>query len=180
MAMALLAQAVDFSAGRIEGGEQGGGAVALVIVRHGLAAALLQRQTRLSAVERLNLALLIDRKHQRMLGGIEIQTNNGFQLLGKMGIVADLKGVDAMRLQPVRSPDTAHAGLGDTHLPGHPAARPVGRSSGLRLRCSGNYLSDDARRNLRRPSWPGSVLHQPLDTQFDKPAAPKRYHARRN
>ncbi len=47
----------------VERGEQGGSAVALVVVRHGRAATALQRQTRLGAIERLDLALFIDRQH---------------------------------------------------------------------------------------------------------------------
>ena len=55
--------------GHVEGGEQGGGAMALVIVRHGATAALLERQARLGAIERLDRALLIHREHQAVSGG---------------------------------------------------------------------------------------------------------------
>src|SRR5208282_6593824 len=44
MAMPLLAQAEDLAVGRIQRGEQSGGAVAFVVVRHGGAASALQRQ----------------------------------------------------------------------------------------------------------------------------------------
>ena len=44
----------------VEGGEQGGSAVADVIVCHGAATAALQRQTGLGPIERLDLALLVD------------------------------------------------------------------------------------------------------------------------
>jgi hypothetical protein len=47
-------------------GEQGGSAVPLVIVRHGLAAARLDRQSGLGAVEGLDLALFVNRQHDRM------------------------------------------------------------------------------------------------------------------
>ena len=47
----------------IEGGEQGRGAVALVVMRHRAAATLLHGQAWLSAVQRLDLALFIDRQH---------------------------------------------------------------------------------------------------------------------
>src|SRR5205814_8529230 len=50
----------------VKGGEQRGCAVALVVVGHGPGAALLHRQAGLSAVERLDLALLIDREDDRM------------------------------------------------------------------------------------------------------------------
>ena len=47
----------------IQRGEERGGAVALVVMGHGCAAPLLERQARLGAVERLDLGLLVDTKH---------------------------------------------------------------------------------------------------------------------
>jgi hypothetical protein len=44
----------------VERGEQGGRAVAFVVVRHGSAFARLQRQAGLGSVEGLDLALLVD------------------------------------------------------------------------------------------------------------------------
>jgi hypothetical protein len=46
-----------------ERGEQRGGAVPLVVMRHARAAAGLERQPRPGAVERLNLALFVEREH---------------------------------------------------------------------------------------------------------------------
>ena len=51
MAVALHAAADHGAVEHAERGEQGGGAVPLVIVRHGLAAPGLDRQSRLGAVE---------------------------------------------------------------------------------------------------------------------------------
>jgi hypothetical protein len=61
MPMLLHAAPDDFALEDIEGGEERGGAVALVIVRHGGGASLLQWQARLGAVECLDLALFVDR-----------------------------------------------------------------------------------------------------------------------
>src|SRR5262245_29740589 len=60
--VALHAAADNLAVEHVERREQGGGAVALVIVRHGASPTLLQRQARLGAVERLDLALLVDRQ----------------------------------------------------------------------------------------------------------------------
>ena len=68
MTMALHASADDFAFEHVESGEQRRRAVALVIMRHRSSAALLHRQARPSAVERLDLRLLIDREHDRMGG----------------------------------------------------------------------------------------------------------------
>ena len=59
MAMPLLTPAVDLAVGRMERSEQCGGTVALVVVRHGLAAARLQRQAGLGTIESLDLAFLV-------------------------------------------------------------------------------------------------------------------------
>ena len=60
MAMALHVAANHGSVEHVEGREQRCRAVALVIMGHGSKAALLQRQARLGAVERLDLALLVN------------------------------------------------------------------------------------------------------------------------
>ena len=54
-----------------EGGEQRGRAVALVVVRHRCGAPLLQRQAGLGAVERLDLALLVDAEHERLVRRVQ-------------------------------------------------------------------------------------------------------------
>src|SRR5438046_3862709 len=52
------------------------GAIALVVMRHRPAAALLHRQPRLGAVERLDLAFFIDRQHQGFVGWIEVKADD--------------------------------------------------------------------------------------------------------
>ena len=54
----------------VEGGEQGGGAVALIVVGHGAAFAGLHGQAGLGAVERLDLRFLVDRNDHGMTGGL--------------------------------------------------------------------------------------------------------------
>jgi hypothetical protein len=57
MPMAAHALADDLAVEHVERGEQGRRAMALIIMGHRTAAAALHRQPRLSAVERLDLAL---------------------------------------------------------------------------------------------------------------------------
>jgi hypothetical protein len=64
--VALHALAEDGPVKQVEGGKQGSRAVADIVVGHRPGAALFHRQTRLGAIERLDLALLIDREHQAM------------------------------------------------------------------------------------------------------------------
>src|SRR5262245_32003794 len=60
MSVALDVAANDGAVEHIEGSKQRGGAVPLVVVGHGTGAPRLHRQSRLGAVERLDLALLVD------------------------------------------------------------------------------------------------------------------------
>ncbi len=89
MPVAWHAIADNLSVEHTQGGEQGGGAVALVIVSHRPAASLLHRQSRLCAVERLDLAFLVDTEDQGFIGRIEIQADDIGELLHKVLVSAD-------------------------------------------------------------------------------------------
>jgi hypothetical protein len=83
VAVALHAAPDHRAVEHAERGEQGGGAVPFVIVRHGLAAPGLDRQSGLGAVERLDLALLVEREHHRMGRRIDTEPDDIDQLGGK-------------------------------------------------------------------------------------------------
>src|SRR3954447_21555087 len=68
----------------VECGEQGRRTVTLIIVGHRATAASLHRQPRLGAVERLDLRLLVNRQHQRVLGWINVEADNIPHLGGKL------------------------------------------------------------------------------------------------
>src|SRR6266404_5227719 len=76
MPVAGHALADDCAVEHVESRKQGRGAVALVVMRHRPAAALLHRQPRLGAVERLDLAFFIDRQHQGLVGRIEVKADD--------------------------------------------------------------------------------------------------------
>src|SRR5262249_16995372 len=63
MAMALIAVADDFAGENIQRRKQSRRTVSLIVMCHGAATAFLQRQPRLSALQSLNLALLVDAEH---------------------------------------------------------------------------------------------------------------------
>ena len=88
-------------------GKQRGGAVTFVIVRHRLAAALLTRQPGRSAIEGLDLRLLIERKDQGVLGWMQVESNDGVEFVGETGVVAELEGLDPMGLEAVGAPKAA-------------------------------------------------------------------------
>jgi len=91
VAVALHAAADHGSVEHAEGGEQGGRAMALIVVRHGLATPGLDRQPGLGAVERLDLAFLVEREHHGMRRGIDIEADDVAELGRKTGSRERLK-----------------------------------------------------------------------------------------
>src|SRR5258705_13637275 len=73
MAMALHALANNLALKDIERREQGGDAMALVIMGYGASAPLLHRQARLWTIKRLNLALFVKRQGHVAAWGNEMQ-----------------------------------------------------------------------------------------------------------
>ena len=126
MTMAAHAFADDLAGGDVERREQGRRSVSLVVVGHRAGAALLQRQSRLSTIERLNLALFVDRQHQRLVRRVEIKPDTVLNLLTELGIVGQLEAARQMRLEPMRRSDALHARMAQDDRLGHFAQRPVG------------------------------------------------------
>ena len=102
-------------------------AVALVVMGHRPAFSGLKRQARLRAVERLDLALLVDRDDHRVLGRVHVEADDVLDLLGELGIVGALEGANGVRLQPVRLPQALNGAQADADGFGHRAAGPMRR-----------------------------------------------------
>jgi hypothetical protein len=77
-AMARHAFADDLACRHIERRKQSCRAVTFIVVRHGAGAPLLEGQTWLRAIEGLDLAFLVDGKHQSFFGRIEIEADDPF------------------------------------------------------------------------------------------------------
>ena len=104
-AMAREALADDLAGRHVERGEQRGRAVALVVVGAPLGLAGPHRQQRLGAVQRLDLALLVDAQHHGAVGRVEIEPDDVAHLLDEQRIGRELEGLAAVRLQPEGPPD---------------------------------------------------------------------------
>ena len=126
MPMTAVALADDLSGQHVQSGEQRRCAVTLVVVGHRAAAAGLHRQTRLRAVESLNLALLVDTQHDGLVRRVQVQPHDVGQLLGERRVGRQLEGLDAVGLQAVRVPDALDRRAADAGCLGHRAAAPVG------------------------------------------------------
>ena len=114
-AVTLVAAADDLAGGDVQGGEQRGRAVPLVIMAAPLDLPWPHRQQRLGAVERLDLRLFIDAEHQGAVGRIDVEPDNvahprsgrGQALVDKQRVGRQLEGLGAVRLQAEGAPDTA-------------------------------------------------------------------------
>ena len=67
-------------------------------MRHGAAAAFLQRQARLRAIERLYLALFIDRQNHSMCRRIHVESDDVAQLGGELRVVGQFEQTRPVRL----------------------------------------------------------------------------------
>jgi len=112
---------------RVQGCEQCGCPVPLVVVGHRAAAALLQRKPRLASVQGLDLRLLIDTQDDGVIWRIQIQAHDFHQLLFKMGIITDLETHDTMRFEAVLFPDATHRAFTHACGPCHRSPAPVRR-----------------------------------------------------
>lgn len=81
-AVARHAVADDQTRLHVERREQGGGAMAPVVVGHGRRAPLLQRQPGLRPVQRLDLGFLVDAQHDRTVRRVEVEPHD----LGDLGL----------------------------------------------------------------------------------------------
>jgi len=90
-------------------GKRRGGAMALIDMRHGCGAALVQRQSRLGAIDGLDLAFLVAAQHQGMFRRIQLQAHDIFQILNKLRIAGDLEGLHLCGLSLCTRRHPAHS-----------------------------------------------------------------------
>ena len=103
--MARETFADDLSRGDVEGREERGRAVALVVVAAPLRLPGAHRQEGLGTVQGLDLALFVDTENQGTIRRRQIQTDDVADLLHEEGIARQLEGLRAMRLQAEGPPD---------------------------------------------------------------------------
>ena len=136
----------------------------LVVVGHRPGAALLHRQAGLSAVERLDLALVIDREDDGMGGRIDIKADDVAQLAHKLRVGGELELFHPVRLKAVRTPDALDGTRADIDDLRHHGGDPVGR---LCWRVSLGEHHDalgDVRPQRRDARWPRLVAQETVIT----------------
>jgi len=173
MPMARHAVADDFAVEHTESREQGGCAVAFVIVRHRAAATLFEWKARLSSVESLDLAFLVDREHQGLVRRIQIQTDNVDELLDKTLVAAEFEGSDQVRFEVVPFPYSTDRSLAQRLSFGHTPCTPMRRVGRARLNSRLDYRTHFALRNLWDTSATRSIFFQSWQSQSQKSLPPQ-------
>ena len=156
----------------LECSKQGSGAVPLVVVCHGLAPPGLDRQSGLGAVERLDLAFLVEREHRGMRRRIEIEADDVGELGLKAGIARPLEGPQPVRLQLVRPPDALHRAHREPHRLGHRPAGPMGRLMRRFGASQRHQLGRLIGRDRRLAGLAGFVAQQALNARFGEAPLP--------
>jgi hypothetical protein len=126
----------------------------------------------LGAVERLDLAFLVDRDDHGMDRRVHVEADDVLDLGGEVRVVGPLEGADAVRLQAVDLPDALHGAEADADRLGHFAAGPVG---GVFRRLAARQRQDagDRRRRQRRAAGLARfVAQQPADALLGEAALP--------
>jgi len=138
MSMAAFIPTDDFSRGNIQGREQGGGAVADVIVSHTFDIAQPQRQHGLRSIQCLNLTFFVNAQNHCLVGRIEIQADDITNLFDEKWISVQFEMFLAMGLNPKGLPDPLNRGFGQVRLRCDRTARPVSSIPGFGFECFAN------------------------------------------
>src|SRR5215210_2986991 len=162
MAVARQALSDHFAIQHIERRKQGRGAVADIVMGVRAATPLLERQTGLGAVERLDLALFIDTKHDRLIGRIEVDPHYICELLDKAFVARKLESPLLMRLETVQVPDSLHGFETDSFSLGHRATTPMSLARWLGMLGGGHQSADFLPANLPLASATGGDAGESL------------------
>src|SRR5664280_622400 len=143
MTVAREALADHLACQHVEGREQGGGAVSLVVVGHRPGPTLLHRQAGLGSVERLDLRLLVEGEHDGIAWRVHREAHHVDQLVLEVRVVGDLERLDQVGLQSPGLPFPLHRGPREPTVCSHGAVRPVG---GIRWRGVAGVVERDTPR----------------------------------
>src|SRR5438132_2550386 len=118
----------NLSGPRVEGGEERQGAMAVVLEAMSFEPAGAQWQNGVKAIEGLDVGLLVNAKHRRMLGRVEIEANHIGRLCLEVRIVGQHVATDALWLDPGPRPNPVHEHVAHAEMLGELARGPVRRT----------------------------------------------------
>ena len=124
---ALIMAGLDQASGNIERGKQGRGPVTFVgMAESGHGFAIGQLQPALGALQSLDVRLLVDRNHHRILGRLQVEPDNVGSLLRKRRIGADTPTAPPRQRDLMPAQNSPDLMFGDVaQMPGQQAAVPA-------------------------------------------------------
>ena len=125
VAMPRLALGDDLAGGHVQGGKEVGGTVTDVAMRDAFDVSEPEGQERLGSLQRLGLALLVNAEHHRVVGRVEVESDDIVDLLGEERIGGELEVLLPVRLDVERCPDAMDRGLRHPRRVCHGTATPV-------------------------------------------------------
>src|SRR5215475_12012972 len=176
MAVALHALADDLALEDIESREQRGRAMTLVIMGHGAGASRLHRQARLGAIKGLDLALLIDRQDNGVVGRVDIEADDVMQLGRELRVVRQLELPDPVRLEAMGTPDPLHRADADPDRLRHRRAGPVAGRGWRACQRQSNHAFGHLGTQRRDARGPRLVAPQPRDPSLLEALLPAPDH----
>ena len=170
--VAGLALGDHLAGGDVQSGEEGGGAVPDVVVGDAFHVAQAHRQQRLGAVQGLDLRLLVDAEHHRLVRRVQVEADDVPDLFDKERVGGELEVLLPVRLHREGLQPAVNGGFGDAGGSSEGARRPLGAAiGGLGLQCPVDHLSHRVVLVGARTARPELVV-QTLQAQLSVPLAP--------
>jgi len=111
-------------------------------VGHPLYIAQSHGEERLAPLQRLDLALFINREDERFIGRVEIEADDISDLLDEEWIGGELEMLRSVRLYAKEGEVALHSALADAGLPGDASNAPVSGVAGLLSEHSAKHLGN--------------------------------------
>ena len=139
---------------------------------HGPAFAGLDWQTRLGAIERLDLGFLVDREHHGVGWRMHVEADNVLDHFGEGGVGGTLEGAQAVRLEAVLFPDALDRAQRQADRLGHRPAGPMGGFARRFGAGQGQHLGHGGGGDRRFARRPALVAQQTLHPGLGVAALP--------
>ena len=172
VAMMRHAAPDDRAMENVERGEQGGRAVALVVMGHRPAFAGLQREAGLSAVKGLDLTFLIDRDDDRVGRRVHVEADDVLDLGGEGGIGGPFERAQAMGLEAMGVPNALDGALRNADGFRHRPSGPMGDGARRFGAGQSDNPRNDGRSDGRRAGLTGLVVKQAVHAFFGEAPLP--------
>lgn len=134
MSVAGLALGDDVAVGDVQSRKECCRAMPLVVVSDSLDVPQTHRQHGLSALQGLDLALLVDTQHHGVFGWAQVEADDVTHFFNKKRVRRELELSLAVRLQTKSLPDSMDAGVREARFPRDTADRPMGAVLGNGLK----------------------------------------------